>query len=199
VSQNQSSLAHPSLHNCSLRLYRSIATPNVWIPSAKSMKQNTGKEVRRRPRTVYGGPYRSFRFRKRPLPDVPGAVALAGAASARGANRRVRRPGGSTARHHARGSNGAQRLGAEVRRRWCRGRACASIGPCAGARTSTSAHEGAGHAARQTAVGVGAWTPRRSGVGAGDDDRRMTPAAWPMNRQTSRANRPNRPFRADSA
>jgi hypothetical protein len=44
VSQNQSSLAHPSLHNCSLRLYRSIATPNVWISSAKSMKQNTGKE-----------------------------------------------------------------------------------------------------------------------------------------------------------
>ena len=75
----------------------------------------------------------------------------------------------------------------------------AEIGPCAGARTSTSAHEGAGHAARQTAVGVGAWTPRRSGVGAGDDDRRMTPAAWPMNRRTSRANRPNRPFRADSA
>jgi hypothetical protein len=75
----------------------------------------------------------------------------------------------------------------------------AEIGPCAGARTSTSAHEGAGHAARQTAVGLGAWTPRRSGVGAGDDDRRMTPAAWPMNRRTSRANRPNRPFRADSA
>jgi hypothetical protein len=44
VRQNRSSLAHPSLHNCSLRPYRSIATPNVWIPTTKSMKRNTGKE-----------------------------------------------------------------------------------------------------------------------------------------------------------
>jgi hypothetical protein len=49
-----------------------------------------------------GGPYGSFRFRKRPLPDVPGAVALADAASVRGANREVRRPWPSVDRISAR-------------------------------------------------------------------------------------------------
>jgi hypothetical protein len=32
VRPNRRSLARPSLHNCSLRLYRWIAPPNVWIP-----------------------------------------------------------------------------------------------------------------------------------------------------------------------
>ena len=80
VRRNRSSLARPSLHNCSLRLYRSIATPNVWIPSAKPMKQNTGKESPTAAKDCLRGHYGSFRFRKRPRPDVPVAVALANTA-----------------------------------------------------------------------------------------------------------------------
>jgi hypothetical protein len=44
--QNPSSLARPSLHNCSLRLYQSIASTNVRIRSATSMKQNAVQESR---------------------------------------------------------------------------------------------------------------------------------------------------------
>ena len=68
VRQNRRSLAHPSLHNCSLRPYRSIATPIVWIPTAKSMKQNTGKASPTAANDCWRGAYGSFRFRKRPLP-----------------------------------------------------------------------------------------------------------------------------------
>jgi hypothetical protein len=68
VRQSRCSPAHPSLHSCSLRPYRSIATPNVWIPTAKSMKQNTGKGSPTAANDRLRGAYGSFRFRDRPLP-----------------------------------------------------------------------------------------------------------------------------------
>src|ERR1700743_3456494 len=64
VRRKRSSLAHPSPHKCSLRSYRSIATPNGWIPATKSMKQNPEGSPTAAHDCLRGG-YGSFRFCQR--------------------------------------------------------------------------------------------------------------------------------------